>query len=39
MDAKKAAIRAEDVAKGVYIPVGKLPQQEPQKAAQARPTL
>ena len=39
MDAKKAAIRAEDVANGVYTSVGKLPQQEPQRAAQTRPTL
>ena len=36
MDAKKAAIRAEDVAKGVYTPVGKLPRQEPQRAVQTR---
>ena len=34
MDAKKDAIRAEDMAKGIYTPVGKLPRQEPQKAAQ-----
>ena len=39
MDVKKAAIRAEDMAKGIYTPVGKLPGQEPQRAAQARPTL
>ena len=39
MDAKKAAIRAEDIAKGVYAPVASLPRQEPQRAAQARPTL
>lgn len=39
MDVKKAAIRAEDMAKGIYTPVGKLPRQEPQRAAQARPTL
>ena len=37
MDAKKAAIRAEDMAKGVFIPVSQLPKQEPQKApAQTR---
>jgi len=35
MDAKKDAIRAEDMAKGVYTPVGKLPRKEPQRAAQA----
>lgn len=28
----KAAIRAEDMAKGVFIPVSQLPKQEPQKA-------
>ena len=33
MDAKKAAIRAEDMAKGVFIPVSQLPKQEPQKAS------
>ena len=32
MDAKKAAIRAEDIAKGVFIPVSSLPQKEPMKA-------
>ena len=35
MDAKKDAIRAEDMAKGIYTPVGKLPRKEPQRAAQA----
>ena len=35
LDAKKNAIRAEDMAKGIYIPVGKLPRQEPQRAVQA----
>ena len=35
IDAGKAAIRAEDMAKGIYIPVGKLPRQEPQRVAQA----
>ena len=35
MDAKRDAIRAEDMAKGVYTPVGKLPRKEPQRAAQA----
>lgn len=35
MDARKNAIRAEDMSKGIYTPVGKLPRQEPQRAAQA----
>ena len=35
MDAKKDAIRAEDMAKGIYTPVGKLSRKEPQRAAQA----
>ena len=35
MDAKRDAIRAENMAKGVYTPVGKLPRKEPQRAAQA----
>ena len=34
IDAKKAAIRAEDIAKGVFIPVSSLPHREPQKGAQ-----
>lgn len=29
MDAKKAAIRTEDIAKGVYVPVSALPKSEP----------
>jgi len=33
MDARKAAIRAEDMAKGVYAHVGDLPRPEPQRAA------
>ena len=32
MEAAKAAIRAEDVSNGVFIPVGQLPPQIPQKA-------
>jgi len=32
MDAKKNAIRAEDIAKGVFVPVSKLPKKEPKKA-------
>ena len=31
IEAKKAAIRAEDIAKGVFVPVSSLPQREPQK--------
>ena len=33
IEAKKAAIRSEDMAKGVFIPVGNLPRSEPQKGA------
>lgn len=37
IDAKKAALRAEDMARGVFIPVSQLPKQEPKKApAQTR---
>ena len=32
MEEAKAAIRSEDMAKGVFIPVSQLPKQEPQKA-------
>ena len=32
MDAKKNALRAEDIAKGVFIPVSSLPKKEPKKA-------
>ncbi len=31
MEAKKTAIRAEDMAKGVFISVGSIPKEEPQK--------
>ena len=34
MDAKKNAIRAEDVARGVFIPVSSMPKMEPQIAPQ-----
>ena len=34
IDAKKAAIWAEDIARGVFVPVSSLPQREPQKGAQ-----
>ena len=33
VEATKAAIRAEDMEKGVFIPVSQLPRQEPRKAA------
>lgn len=40
IDAGKAAIRAEDMAKGIYTHVADLPRQEPKRAAmQVRPTL
>jgi len=32
MDAKKNALRAEDVAKGVFVPVSTMPKNEPKKA-------
>ena len=32
-EAAKAAIRAEDMEKGIFIPAGQLPRQEPRKAA------
>ena len=35
MDARKNAIRAEDMVKVIYTPVGKLPRQKPQRAVQA----
>jgi hypothetical protein len=31
MDAKKNALRAEDISKGVFVPVGNLPKKEPRK--------
>ena len=34
VEAKKAAIRAEDIAKGVFVPVSSLPQREPMKGVQ-----
>ena len=33
IEARKAAIRTEDIAKGVFIPVSSLPKREPQKGA------
>jgi len=32
MDAKKNALRAEDMAKGVFVPVSALPKKEPKIA-------
>jgi hypothetical protein len=32
MDAKKNALRAEDIAKGVFVPVNTIPKKEPKKA-------
>ena len=34
IEAKKAALRAEDIAKGVFVPVSSLPQREPMKGVQ-----
>jgi hypothetical protein len=31
-DAKKDALRAEDISKGVFVPVGNMPKKEPRKA-------
>ena len=39
MDAKKNALRAEDITKGVLIPVSNLPKKEPKKAVQSKATL
>ena len=36
IDARKAAIRAEDIANGVFIPVGDLPKQEPKKPHESK---
>ena len=35
IEAKKAAIRAEDIAKEVFVPVSSLPQREPMKGVQS----
>ena len=35
IEAKKAAIRAEDIAKGVFVPASSLPQREPMKGVQS----
>jgi hypothetical protein len=32
IDAKKAAIRSEDISKGVFVPMSNLPKKEPRKA-------
>ena len=34
IEAEKAGIRAEDIAKGVFVPVSSLPQREPMKGVQ-----
>jgi hypothetical protein len=39
MDAKKNAIRAEDIAKGVFVPVSNLPKAEPKIAEQGKGAL
>ena len=39
MDAKKEAIRTEDIAKGVFVPVSNLPKKEPKKAEQGKGAL
>jgi hypothetical protein len=39
MDAKKNAIRAEDVAKGVFVPVSAMTKKEPKKAEQGKTAL
>jgi hypothetical protein len=39
MDAKKNALRAEDIAKGVFVPVSHLPKKEPKKAKQTAAAL
>lgn len=33
IEARKAAVRAENMAKGVYVPVGQMPKAEPRKAS------
>ena len=37
MEARNAAIQAEDIANGVFIPVKDLPNQEPKRAGEDRP--
>ena len=40
LETKKATIRAEDIQKGVFVPVSSLPKQEPQRAtAFSRPSM
>jgi len=39
MDAKKNALRAEDISKGVFVPVSSLPKNEPVKAEQGKAAL
>jgi ribosomal protein S12 len=39
MDAKKNALRAEDIQKGVFVPVSSLPKKEPRKAERKNAAL
>ena len=39
MDAKKNALRTEDIAKGVFVPVSNLPKAEPKIAEQGKGAL
>ena len=39
MDAKKNALRAEDITKGVFVPVSAITKKEPKKAEQKGATL
>jgi len=39
IDAKKNALRAEDISKGVFVPVSSLPKNEPVKAEQGKAAL
>jgi len=39
MDAKKNALRAEDISKGVFVPVSTMPKSEPKKAGNNKADL
>ena len=39
MDAKKNALRSEDIAKGVFVPVSAMPKKEPKKAEGSKTIL
>jgi hypothetical protein len=39
IDAKTAAIRSEDISKGVFVPVSNLPKKEPRKAERTAAAL